>query len=105
MNEARLRDEIANFRFELGFTSSAPLWKKLALSEREAEALLWVAQGKSNADVGAILAMSEKTVKKHLGNVFQKLGVESRTAATLRALEALGMHQAGRAGSAAIRPV
>jgi len=34
--------------------------------------------------------MSEKTVKQHLTSVFQKLGVESRNAASLRALEILG---------------
>jgi DNA-binding NarL/FixJ family response regulator len=37
--------------------------------------------------------MAEKTVKKHLGNVFQKLGVESRNAATLCALEVLSSPQ------------
>ena len=51
--------------------------------------LLWVAQGKSNADVATILGMSEKTVKQHMGVVFQKLGVEGRNAATVRALEVL----------------
>ncbi|MSU59825.1 MAG: response regulator transcription factor [Pedosphaera sp.] len=95
LNEARLRAEIAKHRFKLDFTSPAPLRENLALSGRAAEVLLWVAQGKSNADVGAILGMSEKTVKKHLGHIFEKLGVESRTAATLRALEALGVQLAG----------
>jgi len=33
--------------------------------------------------------MAEKTVKKHLSNIFQKLGIESRNAATVRALECL----------------
>jgi DNA-binding CsgD family transcriptional regulator len=51
--------------------------------------LLWVAQGKSNGDVAVILGMAEKTVKKHRGNIFEKLGVESRNAATIRALEVL----------------
>ena len=51
--------------------------------------LLWVAQGKGNSDVATLLDMAEKTVKKHMGNIFNKLGVESRNAATLRALEAL----------------
>jgi DNA-binding CsgD family transcriptional regulator len=48
-----------------------------------------VAQGKSNADVAAILDMSEKTAKQHLGTCFQKMGVEGRNAATVMALEAL----------------
>jgi DNA-binding CsgD family transcriptional regulator len=59
------------------------------LTPREAEVLLWTAQGKSNGDIATILGMSEKTVKQHLGVVFQKLGVESRTAASVRAFEIL----------------
>lgn len=74
------------------YSSPAPL-EKLGLTAREAEVLLWVAQGKSNADVGVILGMAEKTVKAHLGSVFAKLGVESRTAATVRAIEILARSQ------------
>jgi DNA-binding NarL/FixJ family response regulator len=48
-----------------------------------------VTQGKGNSDVGRLLGMAEKTVKKHMGNIFDKLGVESRNAAALRALEKL----------------
>lgn len=70
------------------FSSSAPL-EALSLTPREAEVLLWVAQGKANADIATILGMSEKTVKIHLGHVFEKLGVESRTAAALTAIETL----------------
>lgn len=65
------------------------LQKAWGLTPREAEVLLWVAQGKGNADVAAILEMSEKTVKQHLGVCFQKMGVESRNAATVLALEIL----------------
>lgn len=75
------------------FTSPKPLETALALTGREAEVLLWVAQGKSNADIAGILGMAEKTVKKHLGNIFDKLGVEGRNAATVAALEVLsGRH-------------
>jgi DNA-binding NarL/FixJ family response regulator len=70
------------------FSSPEPL-RKLGLTAREAEVLLGVAQGKSNADVAAHLGMAEKTVKKHLTHIFEKLGVESRHAATLHALELL----------------
>jgi DNA-binding NarL/FixJ family response regulator len=76
--------------FNPDFSSHEPLRVALGVTAREAEVLLWVAQGKSNADIGTILGMSEKTVKQHLGSVFQKIGVESRNAATLRALEILG---------------
>lgn len=65
------------------------LQKAWGLTAREAEVLSWVAQGKSNADVSAILEMSEKTAKQHLGVCFQKMGVESRNAATVMALEVL----------------
>jgi len=51
--------------------------------------LLWVAQGKTNADIATILGISEWTVKKHVLEIFEKLGVETRTAAGLRAIEVL----------------
>lgn len=75
--------------FHPDFSSPEPLRERLGLTPREAEVLLWISQGKSNADVGIILGMAEKTVKQHAGSIFQKLGVESRNAATLRALEIL----------------
>jgi DNA-binding CsgD family transcriptional regulator len=60
------------------------------LTRREAEVLAWVAEGKSNGEIGAILGARRRTVSKHLERVFAKLGVETRTAAAVRALEALG---------------
>ena len=75
--------------FNPDFSSAEPLQRKLGLTAREAEVLLWVAQGKSNADVGGILGMSEKTVKQHMGSIFSKLGLENRNAAAMSALEAL----------------
>lgn len=76
----------------LSETHSAPrprLLESLGLSHREAEVLAWVAEGKINADVAAILATSVRTVDKHLEHVFRKLGVETRTAAASRALSLL----------------
>ena len=66
----------------------------LGLTDREAEVLLWVAQGKSNAEIATILGAAENTVKKHLQNIFEKLGIESRNAATVRALETLSRPRA-----------
>jgi DNA-binding CsgD family transcriptional regulator len=43
--------------------------------------LYWVVQGKTNRDIGDILGTSPRTVHKHLEHVFEKLGVETRTAA------------------------
>ena len=51
------------------------------LTSRESEVLYWVACGKINRDVGDILGMSPRTVDKHLQHVFEKLHVETRTAA------------------------
>jgi len=69
--------------------SNARPLEALGLSPKEAETLLWVAQGKSNAEVAAILQVAEATVKKHLEHIFAKLGVEKRGAASLIAIEYL----------------
>lgn len=75
--------------FQPSFDDSRPL-EALGISPREAEVLLWVAQGKGNQEIAEILGLSVATVKKHTIHIFEKLGVESRTAATLRAMEVLG---------------
>jgi DNA-binding NarL/FixJ family response regulator len=59
----------------------------LGLTDREAEVLYWLAQGKANSDICVILNVQLTTVKKHLEKIFQKLGVENRTAAAAVALE------------------
>jgi DNA-binding NarL/FixJ family response regulator len=74
--------------FNPDFSSAAPL-EALGLTPREAEVLLWVTQGKSNPEISAILGATENTIKKHLQNIFEKIGVDNRNAASLRALEAL----------------
>jgi DNA-binding CsgD family transcriptional regulator len=51
------------------------------LTAREAEVLALVAAGRSNRDVAAALVISEKTVARHLANIFVKIGVGSRTEA------------------------
>lgn len=80
--------QLSRRKFTPDFASTEPLLK-LGLTPRVAEVLLWVAQGKTNGDIAQILGISESTVKKHLLEIFQTLGVETRSAATLRALEAL----------------
>jgi DNA-binding CsgD family transcriptional regulator len=57
------------------------------LTAREVEVLALVARGASNRDVARTLTISEKTVGRHLANVFTKLGVGSRTAAAAWAHE------------------
>jgi DNA-binding NarL/FixJ family response regulator len=75
--------------FKPNFDSARPLQTELGLTPRVAETLLWLAQGKTNPEIAAILGNSESTVKKHVLEIFEKLGVETRTAASLRALEVL----------------
>jgi DNA-binding response OmpR family regulator/DNA-binding CsgD family transcriptional regulator len=57
------------------------------LTQREAEVLYWVVQGKINRDIADILGASPATVKKHLERIHAKLGVETRTAAAAMALQ------------------
>ncbi len=70
------------------FSSAEPLLA-LGLTPREAEVLLWIAQGKSNPEIAVILGMSAPTAKKHAANIFEKLGCETRAAAIVQALERL----------------
>jgi DNA-binding CsgD family transcriptional regulator len=51
------------------------------LTPRELEVLFWLARGKSNAEIGAILLIASATVNKHLERIYPKLGVENRVAA------------------------
>jgi DNA-binding CsgD family transcriptional regulator len=57
------------------------------LSPREAQVLDWLTQGKTNKEIGMILELSPRTVQKHLEHIYQKIGVESRTAATAKTYE------------------
>lgn len=85
------RDEQATSA-EPDFSSYEPLLK-LGLTPRVAETLLWLAQGKTNAEIGTILGLSESTVKKHVMDIFEALGVETRGAAGLRAIEHLSQRR------------
>jgi DNA-binding NarL/FixJ family response regulator len=75
--------------FKPDFHSAGPLEEVLGLTPRVAETLLWLSQGKTNGEIAIILGNTESTVKKHVLEIFDKLGVETRTAAGLRALEVL----------------
>ncbi len=57
------------------------------LTLRESEVLYWVVKGKTNRDIGDILGSSPATVKKHLEHVYEKMGVETRTAAASVAMQ------------------
>lgn len=72
---------------EVATTLQVSTLQTFGLTRREAEVLAWVAQGKTNIDVADILGASPRTVQKHLERIFQKLGVETRTAAAAKVLE------------------
>jgi DNA-binding CsgD family transcriptional regulator len=55
----------------------------LGLSSRELQVALWIVQGKSNPEIAIILAISQRTVEKHMERILEKLGVENRTAAAV----------------------
>lgn len=58
----------------------------LGLTKREAEVLHWIAEGKSNDSIGRILAASRRTIEKHVENILEKLSVESRVEAAMKAV-------------------
>jgi DNA-binding CsgD family transcriptional regulator len=66
---------------------SAPTTAQHGLSDRELEVLRLVAAGKSNREIAAELVLSEHTVARHLQNIYGKLGLPSRAAATAFAFE------------------
>ncbi len=74
----------------------------LGLSRREAQVLLWVARGKTSAEVGTILDVTRRAIDKHLEHIFDKLHVENRTAAAGIALEVLHGRNRRRVRTASI---
>jgi DNA-binding CsgD family transcriptional regulator len=58
------------------------------LTPREAEVLAWVAQGKTDAEIAAILETRPRTIEKHVARILAKLAVENRTAAALAGTQA-----------------
>ena len=74
--------------FDSLMANPAPLMV-LGVSDREAEVLLWLVQGKTNEDIANLLGLSVQTVKKHVSAILVALGVENRSSAAVRALETL----------------
>jgi DNA-binding response OmpR family regulator/DNA-binding CsgD family transcriptional regulator len=68
--------------------SPAQFSRELGLTNRESEVLSWLSVGKTNRDIAQILGLSPRTVDKHLEQIYAKLGVENRTAATMIAVKA-----------------
>ncbi len=95
---ARLELEAARATFDrLGATPDAERASALlaggappaprGLTTREVEVLRFVARGRSNRDIAVALSISEHTVARHLSNIFRKLDVSSRSAATAFAFQ------------------
>lgn len=63
----------------------------------------WLARGKTDSDIVALLSISPRTVQKHLEHIYVKLGVEMRTAAVMRALALRGHEGINRAPAPAVR--
>jgi DNA-binding NarL/FixJ family response regulator len=79
---------LAGADYSPDFSSATPL-EALGLTPREAEVLLWIAQGKANGEIAGILNAAEGTVRKHVEHLLEKLAVENRGAAAVLALETL----------------
>jgi DNA-binding NarL/FixJ family response regulator len=69
-----------------GENDTSSLRHENGLTERELELVRLVASGYKNKEVGATLSISERTVKTHLTNIFQKLGVRDRVGLVMYAL-------------------
>jgi DNA-binding NarL/FixJ family response regulator len=70
-----------------GLVARADAVRDSGLSRREIEVLRLVAEGRTNREIATELGISERTVDRHVSNVFSKLGVSSRAAATAYAYE------------------
>jgi len=83
--------ECATLLLEEIFDPGGVLQRHFRLTPREAEVLYWIAQGKSNPEIALILANTTGTVKKQMQSILEKVGVETRLAAALKAMEVLGL--------------
>jgi DNA-binding response OmpR family regulator/DNA-binding CsgD family transcriptional regulator len=83
--------ECATLLLEEIFDPGGVLQRQFRLTPREAEVLYWIAQGKSNPEIALILANTTGTVKKQVQSILEKVGVENRMTAALKANEVLGL--------------
>ena len=87
LDSARAAFESLGAAADLARMESPTPAKSGLLTERECQVLRLVAAGKTNREIAAELVISEHTVSRHLQNMFMKLGVTSRAAATAYAYE------------------
>lgn len=74
------------YRLACRTPAALPDAQPAGLTPREGDVMHWLSQGKTDAEIAALLTISPRTVHKHLEHVYVKLGVETRTAAVMRAL-------------------
>ena len=82
--EGQNEDDVILFVPRTAFDKDAP--EESSLSNREAEILLLAARALSNREIAESLHLSETTVKRHLSNIYEKLGVSTRAEASRKAL-------------------
>jgi DNA-binding CsgD family transcriptional regulator len=66
------------------FTPESCPAANVGLTPREKEVLYWIVKGMTNSEIARLLGNASKTVEKHVGRIYQKLGVENRAAALCR---------------------
>jgi DNA-binding NarL/FixJ family response regulator len=81
----RVADLVTTLR-ELSISTPPPSPNNFGLTPRELEVVAVIVGGYSNRDIAVKLSISEKTVKHHLTNIFEKLGVSNRLELALFAL-------------------
>jgi len=86
---AAIRNSDTMARLRQHEAQSRPERVSILLTPRELEVLGWVEQGLANEDIAVLLRISVRTIHKHLQNAFEKLNVETRTAAVRKMRDAL----------------
>ena len=85
--DPRMRRTVADEVAQNGTSGGSTRRGHTGLTDRELEIVRLVASGQKNKEVSAALTISERTVKTHLQNIFQKLGVRDRVALVMYALQ------------------
>lgn len=80
------------------------LASQLQTTHRQSEVLHWIAEGKTNGEIATILGCSVNTVKMHLKDIFQRLGVHTRTAAAAAAYRA-HIHHSNHTGTPPVQVI
>ena len=77
-NDEKIEEKETNQKKYLTATETYEAYRKLGLTNREAELAVQIERGLSNGEIAAELNISETTVKKHISNIFEKLNINRR---------------------------